>query len=264
MENLRNKFQARPLHLFLILGLLFFGYLLGGCASNDAGQVSQAQAKFKDGLGYGSIKDQKSMTASFKEAVELEPENAQYRVHLGMAYFLQGDLKGAEKEYKQALKNNKNYKEAYRQLGRLYMRQGDWDNAVLNFEEDLKRPGTVRPHRVYNWLALSYFNQGSFDRAEKQWLKAIELKDNAAIRLNLALAYKEQERFGLATQSLKKAVVLNPKFTQAHYELSQLFVLNQEMKQAIWHFKKVIRLAPKSEWGRLSKQYLDLIQQPKN
>lgn len=256
--------QSRMRHLFPTLGILLAGYLLAGCAGNSANQAIQAQTKFKDGLGYRSINDQKNMIASFKEAVELEPDNAQYRVHLGMAYFLREDLKAAEKEYKQALQTNKNYKDAYRQLGRLYMRQGDWDNAVLNFEEDLKRPGTVQPHRVFNWLALSYYSQGNYEKAEKQWLKAIELRDNASIRLNLALAYKDQERFGLATESLKKALVLDPVFIQAHYEISQMFILNKEMKQAIWHFKKVIHLAPRSEWGRLSKQYLDLIQQPKN
>ena len=263
MNKIKKKFAALTFKLFLSFGLLLAGYL-GGCASDSAQQVSQAQTKLQEGLGHGSLNDREKMTASFKEAVELEPDNESYRVHLGMAYFLQGDTENAEKQYKQALKINKDSKEAYRQLGRLNMRKGDWDNAVANFEEDLKRPGTVRPHRVYNWLALSYFSQGNFDQAEEQWLKALELKDNAAIRLNLALAYKEQERFDQATESLKKAVALNPRFTQAHFELSQLFVLNKEMKQAVRHFKKVIRLEPRSEWGRLSKKYLDLIHQPKN
>jgi Tfp pilus assembly protein PilF len=263
MNKIKKKFPALTFKLFLGFGLLLAGYL-GGCASDSAQKVSQAQTKIQEGLGHGSLNDLDKMTASFKEAVDLEPDNERYRVHLGMAYFLQGDMENAEKQYKHALKINKDSKEAYRQLGRLNMRKGDWDNAVANFEEDLKRPGTVRPHRVYNWLALSYFSQGNFDQAEEQWLKALELKDNAAIRLNLALAYKEQERFDQATESLKKAVALNPRFTQAHFELSQLFVLNKEMKQAVRHFKKVIRLEPRSEWGRLSKRYLDLIHQPKN
>jgi len=263
MNKIKNFFPALTFKWLLCFGLLLAGYL-GGCASDRAHEVSQAQTKFQDGLGHGSLNDREKMIASFKEAVELEPDNESYRIHLGASYFLQGDMGNAEKQYRQALKINKDSKEAYRQLGRLYMRKGDWDNAVINFEEDLKRPGTVQPHRVYNWLALSYFSQGSFDQAEAQWLKALELKDNAAIRLNLALAYKEQERFDKATESLKRAVDLNPQFAQAHFELSQLFVLNKEMKQAVRHFKKVIRLEPKSEWGRLSKKYLDLIHQPKN
>ena len=263
MDKLKMKFGCRTTWFLIFTGLLLAGYL-GGCASGKAYEKTRAQTKFQEGLQYGSINDQEGMIASFREAVELEPENERYRVHLGMAYYLVEDLENAEQEYKQALEINKDSKEAFRQLGRLYMRTGDWDKAVKNFEEDLKRPGTIEPHRVYNWLALSYYNQENYDQAERQWLKALELKDNAAIRLNLALAYKDQERFDLAMESLKKAVFLNPEFPQAHYEMSQLFILNKEMNQAVSHFKKVIRLAPRSEWARLSKKYLDLIQQPKN
>jgi tetratricopeptide (TPR) repeat protein len=263
MNKLRLKFPCRTACLSIFSGLLLIGYL-GGCTSDVAYNKSEAQTKFQEGLQHGSINDPKAMIASFQEAVELEPENEQYRIHLGRAHYIDGDLENAEKEFKQALKINKDSKIAYRQLGRLYLQTGDWQNAAQNFEADLERPGTVKPHRVYNWLALSYYNQGNFDQAERQWLKALDLKDNAAIRLNLALAYKDQERFDQAMDSLKKAVVLNPKFPQAHFEISQLFILNKEMNQAVRHFNKVIQLAPKSEWARLSKKYLDLIQHPKN
>ncbi len=263
MNELKMKFPCGTTWFLIFTGLLLTGYL-GGCASDKAYEKTQAQTKFQEGLQYLSINDREGMIASFREAVELDPKNERYHVHLGMAYFLVEDLENAKKEYRQTLEINKDFKEAYRQLGRLYMRTGDWDNAVKNFEEDLKRPGTIEPHQVYNWLALSYYNQGNFNQAELQWLKALELKDNAAIRLNLALAYKDQERFDQAMESLKKAVSLNPEFPQAHFEMSQLFILHKEMNQAVKHFKKVIRLAPRSEWARLSKKYLDLIQQPKN
>lgn len=248
--------------LSLFLGLLFLGYL-AGCASDSGSDTSKAQVKFQEGLEKGSVNDPKGMVASFKEAVELNPQSELFRLHLGMAYFLTGDLVNAEKEFNQTLEINKESKDAYRQLGRLYMRTGEWDLAVKNFKEDLSRPGTPEPHRVYNWLALSYYNQGKFDDAEREWKKALELKDNAAIRLNLALAYKDQERFDQALQSLQKAVVLNPESPQAHYEISQLFILKKQMFQAIEHFKKVIQLAPRSEWARVSRKYLELIQQPR-
>lgn len=261
-----NKSKVNSLNgtrwLSLFAGLLFLGYL-GGCASDMASDASKAQLKFQKGLEQGSINDQKGMIASFKEAVELSPQSELFRLHLGMAYFLAGDLVNAEKTFNQTLEINKESKDAYRQLGRLYMRTGEWSRAVENFKEDLIRPGTPEPHRVYNWLALSYYNQGQFDDAEREWKKTIELKDNAAIRLNLALAYKDQERFDQALESLQKAVALNPEFTQAHYELSQLLIIKKQMDQAVEHFKKVIKLAPKSEWARVSRKYLELIQQPR-
>lgn len=262
MKNSKVSSASGTRWLPLFAGLLLLGYL-GGCASDTASDNSKAQVKFQKGLEQGSLNDPKGMIANFKEAVELNPKNEMFRLHLGMAYFLTGDLKNAEKEFNQTLVINKESKDAYRQLGRLYMRTEKWDRAIENFKEDLSRPGTPEPHRVYNWLALSYYNQRQFDDAEREWKKALELKDNAAIRLNLALAYKDQERFDQALQSLQKAVVLNPKFPQAHYEISQLFILNKQMDQAVVHFKKVIRLAPRSEWARVSRKYLELIQQPR-
>ena len=125
MDKLKMIFSSRRLWSLLFTGLLLAGYL-GGCASDKAYKKTQAQAKFQEGLQFGSINDRKGMIASFLEAVELEPENERYRVHLGMAYFMEEDLENAEKEYQQALEINKDSKEAYRQLGRLYMRTGAW------------------------------------------------------------------------------------------------------------------------------------------
>lgn len=58
-------------------------------------------------------------------------------------------------------------------------------------------------------------------------------------------------------------MALNPEFTQAYYEMSQLLIIKKQMDQAVEHFKKVIKLAPKSEWARVSRKYLELIQQPR-
>lgn len=246
--------------LFVLIGLLFAGYL-GGCVSDPAQQSSK---KFREGLEYASLNNKKAMIASFQEAVKLAPENEAYHLHLGMAYLLDGNLVNGENEFKQALEINRESKDAHRQLGRLYMRKGEWDRAVTHFQEDMKSPGTTpQPQRVYNWLALSFYNQGNFEEAERYWEKAIALKDNAAIRFNLALAYKDQARFDQALRSLQQAVALQLKFPRAHFEMSQLYIVSKKMDLAVEHFKTVIRQAPKSEWARLSRKYLNLIQQPK-
>ncbi len=260
MRNVRSRKPWQILRYGLFCTLALAG-LLTGCATDDGVMNKQtlAQDKFQEGLEQGALNNRQEMIARFQEAVDLDPQNDRYRLHLGTAYFLAGDLERSEKELQHTLKINKNSKDAYRQLGRLYMQKEDWQRAVQYFNEDLKRPGTPLPHRVYNWLALSHYNQGNFDDAEKVWLKALDLKDNAAIRLNLALAYKDREKFDEALTSLKTAVALNPKFPQAHFELSQLLMRNKQMDEAVKHLNEVIRLAPGSEWARLSKEYLELI-----
>ncbi|MFQ5450414.1 MAG: tetratricopeptide repeat protein [Nitrospinaceae bacterium] len=267
MDKSPNKFRIWIRQVFLIAALGLAGAVLQGCATEEKSVIeknsSPGQKKFQEGLEYGSINKRKEMIASFQEAVSLDPQNANYHLHLGTSYFLDGDLDKAEKELKKTLEINPDSKDAYRQIGRLYMQKGDWTQAAKNFKEDLKRPGTPLPHRVYNWLALSYYNLGKFPDAEREWLEAIKLKDNAAIRLNLALAYMDHEHFGKALDSLKIAVSLNPKFPQAHYEMAQLFIKDKKMDLAIEHLKQVIKLAPGSQWAQLSRKYLDLIEQIK-
>ena len=56
----------------------------------------------------------------------------------------------------------------------------------------------------------------------RDWKKATDIKDNAAIRLNLALAYRDGSKFDLAKASLEKAVKLKPRFSKTNFDLAQL------------------------------------------
>ena len=56
----------------------------------------------------------------------------------------------------------------------------------------------------------------------RDWEKTLDIKDNAAIRLNLVLAYREGSKFDLDKASLEKAVKLKPRFSKTIFELAQL------------------------------------------
>jgi Tfp pilus assembly protein PilF len=56
----------------------------------------------------------------------------------------------------------------------------------------------------------------------RDWKKALNIKDNAAIRLNLALEYRDGSKFDLAKASLEKAFKLKPRFSKTNFELAQL------------------------------------------
>ncbi|MFQ5673879.1 MAG: tetratricopeptide repeat protein [Nitrospinales bacterium] len=210
-------------------------------------------------MKYDSLNLKRDTHASLKEAIRLDPLEPNYHLTLGAAYFSAGDLKNAEKEFLQTLRLDENYSEAHRTLGRLYMQQQKWQEAIDHFKKSFKGPGVSSPHQVYNWLALSYYAQGNFDQAEKEWITALRIKENPSIRLNLALAYRDQGRFDLAIDSLRKALSLDPKLITAHHQIALLLLKKKDLAGARKHFQEVIQRQPQSELAKNSKEYMEMI-----
>jgi Tfp pilus assembly protein PilF len=89
----------------------------------------------------------------------------------------------------------------------------------------------------------------------------LDIKDNAAIQLNLASAYRDGSKFDLAKASLEKVVKLRPRFSQANLELAQFYIKENKKQKAKEYFKNLILYSPGSEFAKQSKEYLKKIGQ---
>jgi Tfp pilus assembly protein PilF len=246
--------------------LLFGGFLFFGCATTNLVKSPEenkelAQKKFREALEFASLNQRSEMVKTLKEAIELDPNNENSHFILGREYMVNGNIDKAESEFLKSIQINNRLKDGYQQLAQIYMQKQDWNKAIRYFNENLSLPGTQDPQQVYNWLALCHYFFGDHVQAEIEWKKALDIKDNAGIRLNLALAYRNGSKFDLAKGSLEKAVKLRPHFSQAHFELAQLYIREDQKKKATEHFKNVILYSPSSEFAKQSKEYLKNINQ---
>ena len=240
---------------YVFILMLLIG--VSACATNDAGNKKMlAQKKFEEAGKAGSMNLKDEKYQKLKEAIRLQPQEPMYRVALGNAYFQDLQLDKAERMYLSAIKVDPDFKGTYRQLGRLYMQKSDWDNAIFYLNKALNTPNVIDPMQLLNWVAYSHYRKGDLPKAEKSWQKALDIHDNDQIRLNLALIYKEAQRYDLARASLLKALELNPKLMGAHFALGEIYYRSNKLAQAKKHFSEVIQLEPLSEQAKVSQEIL--------
>jgi len=246
--------------------ILMGGFLLGGCTSvpelNKIPEASiedrsAARKKFLEGRQFLSLNMSAQAHESFVDAIKLDPGNASYYFAAGEINFAEDQLDSAEEFFKSALRIDPRSKGVSRELGRLYMAKGMWEEAIQSFKQDIEISGTTFPHEVYNWLALSYYQLNQFENAEREWLTALNFRDNAEIRYNLGIAYRSRQEYDKALKSFVAATHLNPEFVSAHFEAAVLLHGKQEWPGAKQQFEEVVRLDPKGELGILSRKYLN-------
>ncbi len=241
------------LPLAILAGLLL---LSGACTTvSPAEKILMAQKKYEEAQSPGNSKKEKYQ--KIIEAIRMAPKEPLYRAGLGDAYFQDEKFDKAEKAYLSAIKVDPEYMITYRMLGRLYMQKGQWDDATLYLRRALNQPNVINPVQLYNWLAYSEYRKGDLPKAEKVWLRALDIRDSDKIRLNLALIYIEGNRLDLAQASLLKALEMNPKLLSAHFALGELYYKRNKFGKAKKHFSEVIHLEPLSGQAKISQEILN-------
>jgi len=98
---------------------------------------------------------------------------------------------------------------------------------------------------VLHLLGLIYFEQNTLLKAEKLFLKAIELKpDFDEAHNNLANLFMHDGRLKEAIVSFNSALKLNPNNATTHYNLAIVYENTKASDKAILHYKNAIELKP--------------------
>ncbi|CAD6490910.1 MAG: Tetratricopeptide repeat protein [Candidatus Argoarchaeum ethanivorans] len=139
-----------------------------------------------------------------KEAIRINPDDAEAHNNLGL---LLKDLKRfneAEKEYREAIQINPYLAEAHGNLGILLYNLKRFDEAEKEWRE------AIRINSDYAWshynLGILLYNLKRFDEAEKEWREAIRINsDFAEAHGNLGILLSETERPEEAVKELETA-----------------------------------------------------------
>jgi len=141
------------------------------------------EAYHRLGLLYSRLGERGAALTCLKKAVELSPKVATIRNNYGFEFLLNGEWTMAEGEFREAVRLKPDFNRAYVNLGITQSKLGRFDAALASFR-------TVLPETD------AYYNMG--------------------------LMYRSQKMNAEATGAFEHALALNPAFSAAKTQLSQL------------------------------------------
>ena len=162
--------------------------------------------------------------ASLNQAVELDPDDANFHNALGVAQLQLGKPKEAQAEFERAIDLDKNYAEGYHNLGLALGEQQRYAEAATAFRKAIAQP-------LYATPELAYYNLG---------------------RVNLYHLSQQRE----AEEAFRAAIKLSPRFAAAYYELGVVLSLQGRKDEARLALRAARDLEPDSPFGKAAVEAL--------
>ncbi len=134
---------------------------------------------------------------SFFTAYKYNPSSIYAHIGLATAYYINSQLPLAQDEMLKARELCVNNSEAYYSMGEYYYKTKEYEKAKTYLEKSLNAGLTSR-YKTYYLLGTIYEQDGSIEKAQKSYLKALKIKpDHVKTQQNLdrliKIAYKEAE-----------------------------------------------------------------------
>lgn len=233
--------------------------LTPGCALNQA-QKNSSIYHHEMGQSFYAENNFSAALLEFSQAEKLTPKDPLLLDDLGLTLFRKGRYDLAELKYLRALEINPGYSEARNNLGVNYLEMKRWSDAIAQFrlvQDDLYYQDQ---ESVAINMGLAYLGKGEYPQALGVLRAAASrTPSDPRVRLQLGRVYFALDKSELAIEEYQKALELNRSYASAYYFLALAKVKLKDMGGARSAFREVIRIAPDSEIGRLSREYLDLL-----
>lgn len=151
-----------------------------------------------------------------KNAVQLQPENAEARARLGRLHLVAGNTKAAIKELRRAREYGGESLDFRRDLARAYLADNSAEEVLELIPEpdestELGKPGV---NRLYVLRARALHSVGDTPAAKDIYDRLLEAKETYEVRYGLAVLHSDRQDHAAALAQLDHALALRPKDPQ--------------------------------------------------
>jgi tetratricopeptide (TPR) repeat protein len=165
-------------------------------------------------ISNGLSENYKSEKALWSATLDKNPFSWQAHNHLGAALYMEGNWRGAAPHFLKATQLKSENPESHNNLGLTYSMAGDMPDAIREYET------------------------------------AVGIKDDSAMRTNLANAYEQVKDYDKAIENYHHAISLSDTNASAHCNLGYALMQQGLVDQAIPEFMRTIELDPQMPQGR--------------
>jgi len=159
------------------------------------------------------------------------------------AQFAQGDFAGAEKTYRDMLEVAPDNLSLLSNLGVVLFREGKLKLAEETFEKVLAQ--APENELALCTVGIVHYDAGRYDRAEEALRKAtaLNLRDPTAHNY-LGLTLHQQGKRDEAVKELEAAVALDDKYGDAHFHLAVVLATTKlvDLEKARQHYDRAVKL----------------------
>jgi type IV pilus assembly protein PilF len=241
----------------LLVALLGLSILTGGCTIGEAAR-KKATYHYQMGLSYLGENNVTGALVELTEAEKLDPDNPELLNSLGLALYRKNKFVLSEQKYLRALELKPTYSEVRNNLGVDYLELKRWDEAIAQLKIVTDDIFYSNQESALINLGLAYFGKGDYPKA-LAILHGVVNSDSSNPRamVNLGKVYLAMEKTESAIVEFSRALKLNKEYANAHYYLGLAYLQAKDKKNAAASFREVLRIAPDSEIGQLSRDNLD-------
>jgi tetratricopeptide (TPR) repeat protein len=228
--------------LILAFGLALTASLLFAAESPELRSV-QAKALYEKALRYSEKSDWNGAVLELNRALRHEPANLQLLLELGIAY---GELK----EFRQAIRAHTKAVQVAPRSARAHYNLGvtlDRSKPGKGLgSEEYRKALQLNPKDVNSLVNLAV-NLGDQESAEARRLlqRALQLDSkNPEAHFNLGLLQRNAREHPMATASFQRAIELNPKALEPRRQLVSILVLEERWDEASKQCEHILSQAP--------------------
>jgi type IV pilus biogenesis/stability protein PilW len=245
-----------------ILVLLAAWAMLTGCATPSPEKKKEASARMQMGLTY---LEQRNLPAAMRElssASELDPENPEIDMSLGLAYQARGDLGMAEKYFRSAVRKKPDYADAHNNLGIVLSHLGRGDEAIREFEAAASNVLYQTPEMAYYNLGEEYLRRKDFRKAEEMYRRSITVNDRYADSyLRLAFLQGDRGQWADAARTLEACVAVAPGYAPAWMDLGRAYRSLGRNRDALDAFRSVLANSQDQSLRKQATEYINALGQ---